>query len=115
VESSQVRFLLKYMIVSVNEIWVVIVGGGTGTGVADVRTDVLGSASDGGSASGNVQTERTNEADAEVTYPDLHNSSALHQVGCLKEKRLWQWNDNPAHRLGVRSPLHNQTLTGESG
>ena len=114
-ELSQVRFLLNYMIVSVNEIWVAIVGGGTGTGVADVRTDALASASDGGSASGNVQTERANEADAEVTYPDLYNSSALHQVGCLKGKRLWQWNDNPAHRLGVHSSLHNLTLIGGSG
>jgi len=110
---------VRYMVASVNETSVVIVGCGigTGTGTADVRIDALVSASDGGivSASGNVQTAMTKEAGAEVTCPGSHNWSALHKVGCLREKRCWLWHDNPVHRLGVYSSLHIQTSTGGSG
>jgi hypothetical protein len=74
---------MEYMIVSVNEIWVVIAGGGIGIAVAGVRMDALVSAS--ANANANAQNEKTN--DGEITYPDLHNSSALRQMGCLREKR----------------------------
>jgi len=117
VELPWEKYLMGYMVVSVNETWVVIVGCGIGTGVADVRIDALVSASDGGnaSASGNVQIAKMKDAGAEVTRPDSHNSSALHRLGCLREKRRQLWHDNPVHRLGVCLPLHNQTWTGGSG
>lgn len=75
VEWSLQKYLTRYMVVSVNETWVVIVGCGIGIGTADVRIDALVSASDGGNASanGNVQTAKTKEAGAEVTCPDSHN------------------------------------------
>ena len=105
VESSWMRYLIRYMVVSVNETWVVIVGCGTETGVADVQIDALVSASDGGSAG----ASGTREADVEVPCPDPHNSPAFHQVGCPREKRRWLWHDNPVHRLGVYSSLHNRS------
>lgn len=77
VKPSQLKFQMKYMDVSVNATWVVIAGGGIGTALAGMRTVALASASESMNArTRNVQYEGENEADAEVTYRDLRNSSA---------------------------------------